>query len=150
MSLPLNNQTENYANIILKKCIEQMPITEKNTQKIDTNNLKIPTIHNYNDFIKYNYSVPQLKIIAKHYKLKLCGNKYELFIRIYSYLYFSHYIIKIQRIYRGRLVKQHKILRGPAILNRSLCNNSSDFITMEPIQDISFHQFFILTQFESN
>lgn len=142
MSLPTNIQTENYVNIILLKCIQQMPVIEKIPQKIDNDKLKIPSINNYNDFLKINYNISQLKIFAKHYKLKLYGNKHDLFIRIYSYLYFSYFIIKIQRTYRGRLVKRYKTLRGPAIITRSVCNNSTDFVTMEPVRDISFHQFF--------
>jgi len=52
MSLPTNIQTENYVNIILLKCIQQMPVIEKIPQKIDNDKLKIPSINNYNDFLK--------------------------------------------------------------------------------------------------
>jgi hypothetical protein len=39
------------------------------------------------------------------------------------------------------IVKKYKKLHGPAVLNRKLCNNAFDFITMEPIEEINFHQF---------
>jgi hypothetical protein len=80
-------------------------------------------------------------MIAKNYKLKISGNKNELISRIYSYLHLSFYIIKIQKIFRGYLVKKYKTLHGPAAFNRKLCNNSYDFITMEPVEEINFHQF---------
>ena len=36
---------------------------------------------------------------------------------------------------------RYKSLHGPASINRSLCNNSSDFITMEELNEINFHNF---------
>lgn len=44
-------------------------------------------------------------------------------------------------MFRGYLVKKYKLLRGPAVMNRKLCTNSDDFITMEPLEEISFQQF---------
>jgi hypothetical protein len=131
---------EEYLNNITVKCEEQMPIVKK-TQKVSDDNLSIPTIKTYNELIYNNYNVTQLKSFAKHYKLKLSGNKPQLLSRIYSYLYFSSYIIKIQRIFRGYLVKKYRLLHGPAILDRKICTNSDDFVTMEPIEEINFHQF---------
>ena len=32
--------------------------------------------------------------------------------------------------------------RGPGLLNRKLCNNQTDFITLEPLDEIPFEQFF--------
>jgi hypothetical protein len=40
------------------------------------------------------------------------------------------------------LVNKYKKLHGPAALNRKLCTNANDFITLEPIEEINFHQFF--------
>jgi hypothetical protein len=95
----------------------------------------------YNDVIYKNYNVAQLKNFAKHYKLKLSGNKPQLITRIYSFLYFSSYIIKIQKIFRSFLVRKYNSLHGPAIMDRKICTNTDDFITMEPIDEINFHQF---------
>ena len=39
------------------------------------------------------------------------------------------------------IVKKYKSLHGPASMSRKICNNSDDFVTMEPIKEISFHQF---------
>lgn len=131
---------EEYLINITEKCEQKIPIVKK-PQKVSDDNLSIPTIKTYNELIYNNYNVTQLKSFAKHYKLKLSGNKPQLLSRIYSYLYFSSYIIKIQRIFRGYLVKKYRLLHGPAIIDRKMCTNSDDFVTMEPIEEINFHQF---------
>ena len=139
------NKTSNisiaeYLNNITSRCEEKMPIVKK-TAKVSDDKLSIPTIKTYNELIYNNYNVTQLKSFAKHYKLKITGNKEQLLSRIYSYLYFSSYIIKIQKIFRRTLVKIYKDIHGPASFNRKICTNSNDFISMEPIEEINFHQF---------
>jgi hypothetical protein len=131
---------DEYIDKINEKCEKKMPII-KNTIKIKDDNIIIPTITNYNDIVKYNYNVNQLKSIAKNYKLKIGGNKNQLLSRIFSYLYLSSYIINIQKVFRGMLVKKFNKLHGPACINRKLCTNTNDFITMEPLNEISFYNF---------
>jgi hypothetical protein len=131
---------EEYLNIIIAKCEEKMPIVKK-PSKVSDENISIPTIKTYNELIYNNYNVTQLKSFAKNYKLKISGNKPQLLNRIYSYLYFSSYIIKIQKVFRKFLVKRYKELHGPASLNRKLCTNADDFVSMEPVEEINFHQF---------
>ena len=135
-----DNLIDNYMNNIISECEKKM-IVHKKPMKINDDIISIPTIEKYNELTKYNYNVAQLKSFAKHYKLKISGNKTELLLRIFSYLYLSSYIIKIQKVFRGRLVKKYNTFHGPAALNRKLCTNSSDFITMEPVEEINFHQF---------
>lgn len=131
---------EEYLNNIIAKCEEKMPMVKK-TVKVSDDKLSIPTINTYNDLVYNNYNVTQLKNFAKHYKLKVTGNKAQLHSRLYSFLYFSSYIIKIQKIFRGYLVGKYKKLHGPAIMDRKMCTNSDDFVTMEPVEEIKFHQF---------
>ena len=131
---------DDYMNCITTKCEKNMLVVKK-PLKITDENITIPTISNYTDIIKYNFNLSQLKMIAKNYKLKITGNKNQLFSRIYSFLYFSSFIIKIQKIFRKMIVKKYKSLHGPASMSRKICNNSDDFVTMEPIKEISFHQF---------
>lgn len=130
----------NYMDIITKRAMKTLPEVKK-PEKIIDDCISIPTIQNYTDLTKYNYNITQLKIIIKHYKLKISGNKPQLALRIFSYLYFSLYAIKIQKIFRGMLVKKYKLVHGPAAMNRKICNNAHDFITMEPVEEINFHQF---------
>lgn len=134
------NSLDEYKSIITNRCEQKIPIVKK-PMKINDDKISIPTIENYNEITSYNYNVAQLKIFAKHYKLKISGNKSELLLRTFSYLYLSSHIIKIQKIFRGLLVKKYNKFHGPAAMNRKLCTNSSDFITMEPVEEINFHQF---------
>jgi hypothetical protein len=122
-----------YFKTIISKCEEHMPIVKKTT-KVSGDKLNIPTIKTYNDLVYNNYNVAQLRVFAKHYKLKITGNKPQLVNRLYSFLYLSSYIIKIQKIFRSMLVRKYKQLHGPASFNRKLCTNSDDFISMEPIE----------------
>jgi hypothetical protein len=131
---------DEYMNNILVKCEKMMPVSKK-SGKISDDNIIIPTIKNYDIIANCNYNQTQLKTIAKTYKLKISGNKSELVSRIFAFLYLSSYIIKIQKIFRGRIVKKYKGLHGPAAIKRNICTNSTDFITMDPLEEINFHQF---------
>lgn len=90
-----------------------------------------------NSLNKTNFSLIQLKTVAKTHHLKVSGNKSELSNRIYSFFC----VIKIQSIVRRYFMAKYKRLHGPAMNNRVLCTNSDDFITMDPIKDIPFDQF---------
>ncbi len=63
------NIIENYMSNIISKCEKEM-ISYKKPIKINDDKISIPTIENYNELTKYNYNVAQLKLFAKHYKLK--------------------------------------------------------------------------------
>jgi len=119
---------------------EKIPLL-KNKPKINDEKINIPTLKNFNELFKYNYNLAQLKIFAKHYQQKTSGNKNELLRRIYGYLYLSSYILKIQKNVRRYIIIKYKSLRGPAALNRKLCTNENDFVTLEPINEIPFIQF---------
>ena len=94
------------------------------------------------EFMNYSYNVPQLKRIAKYMKIKCGGNKVQLFDRVKSTLEHSLFAIQIQKIIRGYLAKKYIHIHGPASTNRALCTNTCDFATMEPMEDINFHQFY--------
>jgi hypothetical protein len=131
---------DEFMNIILNKSEQFIPIVKKPI-RITNDEINIPTMTNYNDITKYNYNVAQLKSIAKHYKLKVGGNKNQLVNRIFSFLYLSSYLIKIQKIVRGVIQRTFNTLHGPAYMNRKLCTNNADFVTMEPLDEITFNQF---------
>jgi len=88
-------------------------------------------------------TVADLKHIAKSLRIKLTGTKRELTDRIYGHLYFSSFIIKIQKVFRGHLQRVfNSTLHGPAYANRKLCVNQTDFLTMEDMDAIPARQFF--------
>uniref|UniRef100_A0A6C0EQQ7 SAP domain-containing protein n=1 Tax=viral metagenome TaxID=1070528 RepID=A0A6C0EQQ7_9ZZZZ len=130
-----------YMKSISTKIQQKIDYQNKKIKLNDLDDKQIPSIKTYNNIITYNYSIPQLKNIAKHYKLKVGGNKKELIDKIYNFLSLSSYIIKIQKMFRLFLIRKYNILHGPAIIKRNLCTNNSDFISMESIEDINFHQF---------
>ena len=88
-----------YMSDIVDTC-EKNRSTIKRSVKVSDENVIIPTVNNYEILNKYNYNLAQLKKIAKTYKIKISGNKNELSSRVYSYLYFSSFIIKIQKNFR--------------------------------------------------
>jgi hypothetical protein len=144
MKMPKINDSsiEEYMSNITSKCEKNMLISKNYKPiKITDENIIIPTIATYHNISNYNYNLSQLKMIAKTYKLKITGNKHQLISRVFSYLYFSSFIIKIQKIFRGLIARKYKNLHGPATFNRKLCTNKVDFITMEPVEEINFHQF---------
>jgi len=108
-----------------------------------SNKIHIPNIKTYRELLLYNYNIEQLKKFAEFYNLKKTGKKNDILLRIYYHLYLSSYIIKIQKVFRAKLVRQFfdSSLHGPAFKNRELCTNVDDFISMEPIKEIPFNQF---------
>jgi hypothetical protein len=133
-------QLDEYVNIIRNKSELLIPNLNK-LAKINNTIISIPTIKNYTEFIRYNYNIPQLKTIATHYTLKVGGTKSQLVNRIFSFLYLSFNLIKIQKIFRGKIQRTYNQLHGPAYVNRKLCTNKNDFVTMEPLEEINFNQF---------
>jgi hypothetical protein len=99
----------------------------------------VPTIRNYDDLIKYNYSLHQLKHFSKHYNLKISGTKDQLLARIYTYLRLSLSTVTIQRFFRKNLERKLDSLHGPEL---SLCTNGTDFITLDELKDLKVDQFF--------
>ena len=131
---------DEYMNAIYLNCEKRQSII-KTPLKVNDKNFTVPSIENYDYVLKFNYNISQLKEIAKKYNLKKTGNKNELTQRIYSFLYFSSFIIKIQKRVRGTFARKYKFLRGPASINRKICTNTDDFITLESLDEIKFHNF---------
>ena len=129
---------DEYMQCIYKKCENRVPSLGKfrKLRKLQTTDVIIPTIHNFDILTQYQYNREQLKLFVKHYKLKQSGNKNELFERIYCYLYLSKIIIKIQKVYRGVFQRTFNKCHGPALMNRALCTNNTDFFTMDDLASL--------------
>jgi hypothetical protein len=136
-----DNNVNEYFNTICDNVSKRIHPSEK-VEKVETENLYIPTVNESVLLLKYNYNIQQLKLIAKAYKLKLTGNKPQLVSRIYSYLFLSGSIIKIQKIIRGCLQRKYITSHGPALKNKSICNNTFDFLSMDELTNIPIEQFF--------
>jgi len=136
-----NEKIEDYMIEIKNKC-EKFISIQKKLDKITNDDFIVPNEDSYHLIIKYSYTIKQLKTIAQNYKLKISGIRSELVNRIYIYLRLSHFIIKIQKLFRGFLPRRYYYYHGPALINRTLCTNNTDFISMEEIAMIPKSQFF--------
>ncbi len=101
----------------------------------------------YNDYHKNpnclkNYKLPELKALAKQYKLHVSGTKPILYDRIENFFKRSLNVLKIQRILRGYLVRFSNKLRGKGFRERKICVNDSDFYTLEPLLNIEYDDFY--------
>ena len=143
-TLNKEDHINDYINSISIKCENEIKKIKKieKLEKTSENVVSIPSINSFNDIIKYNYNLSQLKSFAKHYELKISGNKKELITRIYTFLNLSSYIIKIQKFFRGNLVRKLVKLYGPGLRNRKTCTNETDFVSMDNLNEIPYNQFF--------
>jgi hypothetical protein len=91
------------------------------------------------------FKMNKLKDIVKYHKIPVTGTKRLLLERLENHFKKSIFCEKIQRIFRGYLIRKLMILRGPAIKNRSICVNDTDFITLEPLHEIPTTNFFSYT-----
>ena len=118
------------------------PKNKLKRKKVSENDFEIPEYSEYDLIKKFNYNVFQLKQICRFYKQKVSGNKNQLLFRLYNYLRFSHFAIKLQKIYRGYLTRKLNRLRGPGYLTKKECINSTDFMTLDKLKDIPDKQFY--------
>jgi hypothetical protein len=122
------------------------------------NNRKNAVIHKnsivYNEFTISDYTnndgltkmkIPELKNICKNNRLHISGTKPVLIERIHTFFKKYGIAIKIQKMIRGYFVRASFKLRGDAFKNRAICTNTTDFYTMEPLDEISFSKFYSYT-----
>jgi hypothetical protein len=112
------------------------PKPETNKTDISYQNYKNNTI----DFKKYK--LPELKDSLKKHNLKISGKKEALIERLETHFQKTKNSILIQRIFRGWIVRYLIRLKGPALKNVSLCVNDSDFVTMEPLNEMNKEVFY--------
>jgi hypothetical protein len=112
---------------------------------------EIISINNYalllnNDF---DYKVIDLKKMCsdiqreyKYKKMKTTGTKVEMKQNIYNFYNQTFHSIKIQLKFKSHLRRKITLLRGPALKNREICINETDFYTLDPIREIPDAQFY--------
>jgi hypothetical protein len=116
-------------------------LLKKKRKKISQDDFQILQFSQFNHLIHINYNVKQLKSICKYYRQKSSGNKKELNNTCYNFLKLSYHLQKIQKIFRGYIVRKLFTLRGPAYITRK-CTNETDFFTLEDLKEIPNVQFF--------
>lgn len=90
----------------------------------------------------HKLKVHELKYISKKYGLKFSGTKKILIDRIVDLFNKTKPVVKIQSQFRRWIVQQSFLLRGPAFKQRKICVNDTDFVYMEPIEEIPHELFF--------
>jgi len=88
------------------------------------------------------YTAQNMKRIKLLYDFALNGTKQRIIERIAHFFKMDSKIVYIQKVVRGHFVRKSIQLRGPALRNRGICVNQTDFYTMEPLEEIEFDQFF--------
>ena len=151
----------------VRKVIIKKPKIEKNIKIEDPDNKKKTkknmkcekpspneiSFHNYNILNEENgaadYKVAELKemcaIIQRDFdykKIKVTGTKGELRQSVYNFYHHTLHSIKIQLKFNSFLRRKLNKLRGPALANREICINETDFYSLDPIRDIPNQQFF--------
>lgn len=115
---------------------------QKSRKKIKDEDFDILKYKDYKLLLEKNYNVLQLKKILKHYKQKISGNKDEKIYRIWNYLKYSYFAVKIQSLYKGYLTRRLFKLKGNGLKNRKKCVNEWDCLSLQPLNEIKFDQFF--------
>ena len=100
------------------------------------------SINNYDTLLVVKYKIDELKKLCAVYKLSRGGNKDELTKRLYEYCKNSVGPLKIQKVFRGFLNRKLHKLQGPALKNRKICTNDTDFFTMDDMIEIPVTQFY--------
>jgi len=140
LSEALMSKEDTITSVKTMKTMNRIDLIEAVTSRISLQ--FVPAFAHNNVLFKYNYTLVQLKRIAKHYHLRLLGNKTQLISRIYSFLHFSNVAIIIQRRIRGILYIKYLSCRGPALIKRNVCVDHNDFLTMDTMEEIDIGQFF--------
>ena len=146
--MTLSNSHKQHDDMSLFERITKIVMNENQLQtqiigtRISDTEFRIPRFDDYRMMIVHNYTLTQLKIIARSYKQKLTGNKPSLVVRIFEYLYYSVNARTIQALHRRRIVNKYIRSKGPAFTERINCLNEYDFLTMDELTKIKSAQFF--------
>ena len=132
-------------NRLISKCESQMSKLEHRKNVKTENAVKKReelSIYNYNTLLVVKYKMDELKKLCTKYKISKGGNKDDLTKRIYEYCKNSAGPLKIQKVFRGFLCRKLHRLQGPALLDRKICTNDTDFFTMDDMSEIPTTQFY--------
>jgi hypothetical protein len=130
-----------YKTFLMENLYVNPPTRNKSKRKVSNEQFTILKFKDWEKILVINYNISQLKSMCRFYKQKLSGNKNVLIKRIYNFLRYSSNSAKIQKMWRGFFIRKYNLLRGPAAINRK-CVNSTDFLSLNDLTDISYNQFF--------
>jgi hypothetical protein len=135
------------ADPIIKKTKKNAKLEKPSPSEISFHNYNILKGEHENGAA--DYKVAELKemcaIIQRDFdykKIKLSGTKGELRQNVYNFYHHTFHCIKIQLKFNSFLRRKLNKLRGPALNDREICINETDFYSLDPIRDIPNQQFF--------
>jgi SAP domain len=101
----------------------------------------------YDNFIKKtinisSFKLPELKEALKKHNLKISGKKEVLVERLDKHFNHTLRAQKIQRVFRGWIIRNLMKMKGPGLKNPGVCTNDKDFVTMEPLKEIPLSNFY--------
>ena len=140
-SKEIKEKLSEYLNYLLTR---EIPKKNKLINKIHDTTFVIPDVNEYELLLDNFYTMEHLRQICKFYKCRLSGNKSQIIVRIYNFLYLTHNIIKIQKVWLGFLQRKLNKYHGPALFKRDICVNETDFYTLDKLSEIPLNQFFSL------
>lgn len=108
----------------------------------ENKNLEDINYSNYYEYIDFNYTLNQLKILAKKVHINSSKNKDILKKNIFNFFLITKNAIIIQKNIRKYIVTCFIKLKGPGLLNRTHCNNQFDFLTFDNLDTIMYTDFF--------
>uniref|UniRef100_A0A6C0I2V8 Uncharacterized protein n=1 Tax=viral metagenome TaxID=1070528 RepID=A0A6C0I2V8_9ZZZZ len=119
------------------KSLKQLP------EVISINNYALLLCNEYDyKVIDLNYMCTKIQREYEYKKMKTTGTKVEMKQNIYNFYNQTFHSIKIQLKFKSHLRRKMIMLRGPALKNREMCINETDFYTLDPIRDIPDAQFY--------
>ena len=137
-------------NNMLSKPLRESTVFRNDMKKFHSNTSKEGNDENilsYHEFFEKKiqlktYKLPQLKDMVKKFGLPRTGNKCVLIERIEGYFCKMKVSTIIQKNFRSWMVRQSFKLRGDAYKNRKVCVNDTDFVTLEPLDEIPNKEFY--------
>lgn len=133
---------------------------ESNT-KIASTSKSIITVFDYVKVKTMDFSMTKIKNSCKNYRL-LSNKKIKTFDIKKQRKILEHFfevkinalnninkVIFLQNKIRKWIIDKNLKLRGPAVKNRQLCNNSTDFYTFDNLEDIEERYFFSYKDIDS-
>ena len=116
---------------------------KKKTVEISKTAKELDYVNYFRNNVQLNkLKLHELKYIAKHNALKITGTKTILIERISELFKLTKPVVKIQSVFRRWIVQESVKMRGPSLKKRSICVNDTDFVSMEPLDEIPTELFY--------